>query len=96
MQAERNSTAKGRQQQRSYGAVESAAPKHDDPYGYRQLAGPALLPSYHEEQQKQQRLREVNSRTCGPKIAMLQGRRSFFFAALCIIVMTVAGVLLLL
>ena len=91
LQAGNTNIAK-RQQQRSYGAVESSASNLDDPYGYRQLAGPALLPSYHEEQQKQQRLKQVNSRTCGPKIEMLRARRSWAIAALGIVI-TVAGVL---
>jgi hypothetical protein len=60
--------------QKSYGAIESTI-NQDDPYGYRALAGPALLPSYHEEQQKQQKLKEVNSRTCGPTIAVIQAKR---------------------
>lgn len=65
---------------RSYGSTETAttncaaAAAAEDPYGYRALAGPSLLPSFHEQQLKQQKEREVNSRTCGPNIAMIKSR----------------------
>jgi hypothetical protein len=37
----------------SYGSItQSESRSANDPYGYRALAGPALLPVYHQEQQK--------------------------------------------
>jgi hypothetical protein len=83
--AERSETGASKQGQqlkakRSYGAMDSSGlPKEEedpnDPYGYRFLAGPALLPSFHEEQQTKQKLKEVKSRTCGPRIEMIKKNR---------------------
>lgn len=73
---------------RSYGTTETLASSavEDDPYGYQALAGPSLLPSFHEQQMKQQKEREVNSRTRGPSIAAIKRRGWLIVAVACAIV----------
>lgn len=77
----------------SYGAVESAPASYadDDPYGYRAMAGPALLPSFHEQQREQQRHKEAKSRTCGPLRMVLCEKRHWLTAALVGLAVLVGG-----
>lgn len=57
---------------RSYGAISSASieqattPNEEDPYGYRAMAGPALLPTFHERQQNREAAKSsmLATRTC--------------------------------
>ncbi|PWN35055.1 uncharacterized protein FA14DRAFT_160382 [Meira miltonrushii] len=51
---------------RRYGATEDQSvetPDEDDPYGYRALAGPALLPTFHERQKSKQAAASRSSST---------------------------------
>ncbi|UZJ53231.1 hypothetical protein CBS101457_002551 [Exobasidium rhododendri] len=61
-----------------------------DPYGYRFLAGPSLLPSFHEEQQNKQKLREAKSRTCGPRIEAVR-RKKWLILAIAGVAIVVGG-----
>lgn len=54
----------------TYGSTleSSKQPSNDDPYGYRAMAGPSLLPFYHEQHVKQQMESEAKNRSCVYKV----------------------------